>query len=342
MSPTVTTRPYLAPPMQKVASATTETSASNPVKPFQDAGGTLSNAVFAPPYINALNIPQVSTNKQLAKTGMDTIVSGKPGANVQAFLSEKISGFDGGDRSTWKEWGNDFLKAFCADNGIDYNTLLPQEKEEIIEELQGRISATWQDSLFGPDTLKKLADLVVTANPKFLDNLKMGMSSDKIKVFDTNWQKIIDFYNEISAKWNLPEDYNPKALVGFETSSKDMGNQLADAALVVDRQMSGTGRCKKGVRLAFEAIGLDTIEGLSAYMAAPQLAKRTNDFAEVKVSREQLLQLPRGSVIVWNSSSGNEHGHIEISQGNGTATSDYTGNINIRNPVSYRVFVPNR
>jgi hypothetical protein len=176
----------------------------------------------------------------------------------------------------------------------------------------------------------------------------MGMSSEKIKVFDTNWQKITDFYKEISNFEYHPDDYEKKDLEKFAPTvpSTAMGARLAKVALSVDAQMSGTGRCKKGVRLAFEAAGLGTIYGVSAYMAAPQLAKRS-DFKEVSVSREQLRQLPAGAVIVWNngggsavSDAGREHGHIEISQGNGRATSDYTGDININRPVSYRVFIP--
>ena len=182
-----------------------------------------------------------------------------------------------------------------------------------------------------------------------MNGLTKGLDKETLANFNTRLDEIKSFYKEISAKWNLPEKYNPADYSGDLDLSKytSIGERLAKAALSVDSQMSGTGRCKKGVRLALEAAGLGTIGGLSAYMAAPQLAKKTDIFTEVTVSRQQLLQLPKGSVIVWNNGggaavgdAGREHGHIEISQGNGQATSDYTGAININRPVSYRVFVP--
>jgi hypothetical protein len=67
------------------------------------------------------------------------------------------------------------------------------------------------------------------------------------------------------------------------------------------------------------------VHGNSAYMAADQL-KGDSRFTEVTGTKV----LEEGDILVYgpNASGGHPHGHIEIAQGNGKATSDYIGNVN--------------
>lgn len=120
------------------------------------------------------------------------------------------------------------------------------------------------------------------------------------------------------------------------------GEKLArDARRIAESGVAGSGRnCKRGVRMAFEKNGMG-LSGVSAYMAADQLAKNKN-FSEAKgLSRQDLKELPPGATVVWNRGKGRPHGHISIAQGNGREASDVMRNQIVNYPTSYRVFMPN-
>ncbi|MCW5871098.1 MAG: peptidoglycan-binding protein [Candidatus Eremiobacteraeota bacterium] len=120
------------------------------------------------------------------------------------------------------------------------------------------------------------------------------------------------------------------------------GEKLArDAKRIAESGVAGSGHnCKRGVRMAFEKNGM-SLSGVSAYMAADQLAKNKN-FTEAKgLSRQDLKDLPPGATVVWNRGKGHPHGHISIAQGNGREASDVMRNQIVNYPSSYRVFMPN-
>lgn len=119
------------------------------------------------------------------------------------------------------------------------------------------------------------------------------------------------------------------------------GDKLAkDARRIAESGVAGSGRnCKRGVRMALEKQGMK-LDGVSAYMAAGQLAKNKN-FQEAKgLSRQDLKDLPPGATVVWNKGPGHPHGHISIAQGNGREASDVMRNQITNYPSSYRVFMP--
>lgn len=91
--------------------------------------------------------------------------------------------------------------------------------------------------------------------------------------------------------------------------------------------------------MALERQGMK-LDGISAYMAADQLAKN-NRFQEVKVARDKLRDLPPGATVVWNKGPGHPHGHISIALGNGREASDVIRNQIVNYPSSFRVFMPN-
>ena len=119
------------------------------------------------------------------------------------------------------------------------------------------------------------------------------------------------------------------------------GDKLAkDARRIAESGVAGSGRnCKRGVRMALEKQGMK-LDGVSAYMAANQLAKN-DKFKEMKgLERSDLRNLPPGATVVWNKSKGHPHGHISIAMGNGREASDVMRNQIVNYPSSYRVFMP--
>ena len=91
--------------------------------------------------------------------------------------------------------------------------------------------------------------------------------------------------------------------------------------------------------MALEKQGMK-LDGVSAYMAANQLAKN-DKFKEMKgLERSDLRNLPPGATVVWNKSKGHPHGHISIAMGNGREASDVMRNQIVNYPSSYRVFMP--
>jgi hypothetical protein len=119
------------------------------------------------------------------------------------------------------------------------------------------------------------------------------------------------------------------------------GEKLAkDARRIAESGIAGRGRnCKRGVRMALEKQGMK-LDGVSAYMAANQLAKNKK-FKEIKgLERSDLRNLPPGATVVWNKAKGRPHGHISIAMGNGREASDVMRNQITNYPSSYRVFMP--
>lgn len=123
----------------------------------------------------------------------------------------------------------------------------------------------------------------------------------------------------------------------------ERGKQFAAAALQTTQQMAGSrGYCYRGVIRSLAKMGITGLTGGSAYMAADQLAKRS-DFTEVKVSKADLKNLPAGAVVVWNRTADNSkpHGHISISLGDGREASDHlTNQYQSCGDGTFRVFLP--
>lgn len=132
------------------------------------------------------------------------------------------------------------------------------------------------------------------------------------------------------------------------TSTTATGSKLAKAAEQVAMSMGGyssTGRCLGGVNQALRnAFGEEY--GLwqnSAYQSAEVLRSQkpfTDKFKEIKVSKDQLPNLPAGAIVVWAASSGHPHGHISISLGDGRESSDFVGQQMTGRDASFSVFVP--
>ncbi|MEI8129120.1 MAG: hypothetical protein WCG95_05840 [bacterium] len=120
-----------------------------------------------------------------------------------------------------------------------------------------------------------------------------------------------------------------------------LGNQLASNARQAANSLNSTGKCAKGVVSAMVNGGFagDNVRSASAYQIDAKLAQHKN-FKEVTVSQEDLRNLPAGCTIVWQPSLGHPNGHIAVTQGDGSETSDHINKLIVRSGVQYSVFVP--
>lgn len=121
--------------------------------------------------------------------------------------------------------------------------------------------------------------------------------------------------------------------------NEQKGYQITLAAQDTVNEMNSTGWCARGVRIALEKAGINGIGAASAYQVADKIAVNQN-FNEVSVSRDQLDDLPAGTVVVWDKSPGHEHGHISIADGNGNELSDHKQKQIQNRNAGFRVFVP--
>mgnify|MGYP003290276891 CR=1 FL=1 len=87
-----------------------------------------------------------------------------------------------------------------------------------------------------------------------------------------------------------------------------------------------THNCAKYVKSAIEESGLGDYENGNA-CDMPEILRKNKKFKEISPDGVDLKALPAGCVLCYNKGSqgySSEYGHVEISQGDGTATSDGT------------------
>jgi hypothetical protein len=121
--------------------------------------------------------------------------------------------------------------------------------------------------------------------------------------------------------------------------SKKLGAELASVAESVADKRDSTGYCYRGVKEALTKVGINAPDGGSAYQAADQLSRKS-EFKEFTVNREQLGNLPKGAIVVWDATPDHPHGHISIALGNGKEASDHIQNQMKNRNADYRVFLP--
>lgn len=136
-------------------------------------------------------------------------------------------------------------------------------------------------------------------------------------------------------------------LMSFDELSKNglkysgaKGEKLARA---VRSHIKGfTGFCSRHVSNALAESGLGNERAASAHMMDSLLSKNSN-FKEITISSaEDLKKLPAGCILVYEAGAARysaQHGHIEVTLGDGTAGSDGVTR-NIRYTQNMHVFVP--
>ena len=120
-----------------------------------------------------------------------------------------------------------------------------------------------------------------------------------------------------------------------------VGRALAAESASIASARNTYGRCYAGVADAVDAKVGRFLWGMSAYMAADQLAARP-EFKEVNVSAEELSGLPAGAIVVWGKTDVSPDGHISIALGDGREASDHidTQRTHLRGFTNFRVFIP--
>jgi peptidoglycan hydrolase-like protein with peptidoglycan-binding domain len=103
---------------------------------------------------------------------------------------------------------------------------------------------------------------------------------------------------------------------------KMLGQAVAASARQTAVARNTVGQCYAAVSDSLDRKIKPFLTGLSAYMAAPQLAKHPN-FVEMKgASPTDLGKLPPGAIVVWGKGH-SKHGHISVALGNGKEASDH-------------------
>jgi hypothetical protein len=120
-----------------------------------------------------------------------------------------------------------------------------------------------------------------------------------------------------------------------------LGRSLASLAKANARLRNTVGNCYASVADAVDAAVGRFLYGMSAYMAAGQLAKHPR-FEEVRVSGQQLRELPAGAVVVWGKTAASPDGHISVALGDGREASDHIDvqRLSLRGDSQPRVFLP--
>jgi len=124
---------------------------------------------------------------------------------------------------------------------------------------------------------------------------------------------------------------------GILRRSSPTGDAIADFA---EKYATGNGgQCYAYVADALDRAGI-RLSGMSAYMAANQLARHPK-VREIRGIRSNgLTSLPKGTIVVWNRGEGHCNGHISISLGNGEEASDMIRTQITDYGTSFRTFVP--
>lgn len=173
--------------------------------------------------------------------------------------------------------------------------------------------------------------------------LSQSMSQQNFLSAGSGSKKLNNNYNNYSVNpYSFNRNYNTKtdltALNSLYNPKK--GLTLASVAEQNAQQLGTMGWCLKGVRTGLEKAGLDCSQSMggSAYQAVAALDNNPA-FKRVDISKQDLSKLPAGCVVVWDKSSGNQHGHIAVTLGDGKEASDHVQNVSQRD-VAHTVYVP--
>lgn len=155
---------------------------------------------------------------------------------------------------------------------------------------------------------------------------------------------VVDSLSQMFGLQNQQEQIAPGRLEHIPQS--EIGKTLAQNALRgTGGRVRSISRCydyaAKAILNTFQAKGKSVhLEGMSAYMAAPLLAKQTHLFREFAVAPTDLPKLPAGAIVVWGAGPGHPHGHISVATGDGREASDFSTRQITNYPSKPRVFMP--
>lgn len=267
----------------------------------------------------------------------------------------------------------------AANGDIDTNDILNIQKFIVasgVDITYPGSNSTGIDGQFGPKTLEGLQAALTKMQTGFsgtpeqtaayTQSLNDGMTRANQGVQDL--ESSYDGGQMDRYTRGTPGASNPDALQPASTTSvvnresTDFGRDLVRGARQAANDLRSVGKCMKGVRMAFDNIGLplrnpDGSNIVSAYQAANILARPpySDRFSElVPATKEDLRNLPAGAVIVWdrnpdpakraaNPNNGFTHGHIAVATGDGYEISDHVQAMTMNTNGRYggfRVFLP--
>ncbi len=253
----------------------------------------------------------------------------------QSNLSKDAKGPQGKNPVNFESWGGGLLKS-----GAKGGQVATMQKA-LNEKMGGNIAV---DGKFGSETKAALEkfqrDNHLSSDGKAGDKTREALMG-QAGAPKQQQQQPVDPGGQAKKAEPGAKVAGPAKVNDPQTRSGFGAKLAADAKRIADSGVAGSGHnCKRGVRMAFEKNGM-TLTGVSAYMAADQLAKNKNFHEAQGLSRQDLRDLPPGATVVWNKGKGHPHGHISIAQGNGREASDVMRNQIVNYPSSYRVFLPN-
>ncbi len=210
---------------------------------------------------------------------------------------------------------------------------LKRENEEYERTLQRSLDEqqrAWYsyEDMYADDPLTHQLNLAFIATTK---GYKSGYRYNSVKgSFDA---ASVDFN-----KNNNAISFDSLKAKGYKYSSAN-GQKLAKD--VANHSVGFTGKCSKYVREGLQRTGLYNGHTGSAYQMAAVLADNKN-FQEVSANSVNLKNLPAGCIVVYDRGAAGynaQHGHIEVTLGDGTACSDGR-TYNPRMTQNMRIFVP--
>ena len=171
--------------------------------------------------------------------------------------------------------------------------------------------------------------------PQFDMSMLMDMYNATLQNMDAQFNKLKGFLQNSAVNWNT----TPTASLEEVNYDKATAVKLAKN-VKAHAHTSSTGHCARYVSNAIEASGIPVTRGHAFEMAGN--LKNNEHFQEIKITKDELADLPAGCVLVYPKGSAgysSQYGHIEITLGNGKAASDFVNN-NIKYSSNMKVFVP--
>ncbi|MHC9538645.1 MAG: hypothetical protein AB9903_03925 [Vulcanimicrobiota bacterium] len=117
-----------------------------------------------------------------------------------------------------------------------------------------------------------------------------------------------------------------------------LGEKIADRAEANAEAYNTPGKCLQEAGEVLREFGIPVNRHPAAYQALPDLQK-SDKVKEIKVSKEQLDNLPAGAIVVWDKGAGLPYGHISVALGDGREASSTVRNQLALN-TEYHVFIP--
>ena len=234
-------------------------------------------------------------------------------------------------QSTTKSTGS-FSK--IAEQGKVKNEELQKKLEQEQREYEATLQGLLDDQQYAYEDQYAMDPVTMQLNLAFIATTKGYKHGHRYNQVKGSFDAASVNFN----KNNNAVSFNSLQAKGLKYSSAK-GQKLAKD--MANHSDGFTGHCSRYVREGLQRTGLYNGHTASAYQMGGILAKNKN-FQEVSPNSVNLKNLPAGCILVYDKNTkkySNEHGHIEVTLGDGTACSDGRTR-NIYSTNNMRIFVP--